>query len=46
MHFNQPKGHTKEVMEKIVPALRKIAYNFVLLKDFRLTSVKKENNLR
>jgi len=46
MHFNHPKGHTKEAMEKIVPALRKIGYNFVLLKDFRLTSVKKEKKLR
>jgi peptidoglycan/xylan/chitin deacetylase (PgdA/CDA1 family) len=41
MHFNHPEWNTKEAMEKIVPQLRKIGYTFVLLKDFKLTSVKK-----
>jgi peptidoglycan/xylan/chitin deacetylase (PgdA/CDA1 family) len=43
MHMNHPEWNTKEAMEKIVPELRKIGYTFVLLKDFKLTSVKKEH---
>ncbi len=40
MHFNHPEGNTKEAMQKIVPKLRKLGYNFVRLDDFELASHK------
>ena len=42
MHMNHPGRNTKKALEKIVPELRKMGYNFVCLKDFALTSVKSQ----
>jgi len=41
MHFNHPEWNTKEAMLKIVPELRSLGYDFVLLKSHSLASLKK-----
>lgn len=38
MHFNHPKWHTFEAMQKLIPALRLQGYRFVKLHDFPLRS--------
>jgi peptidoglycan/xylan/chitin deacetylase (PgdA/CDA1 family) len=38
MHFNHPKWHTFEAMQKIIPQLRKQGYQFVKLRDCELRS--------
>jgi peptidoglycan/xylan/chitin deacetylase (PgdA/CDA1 family) len=40
MHFNHPEWNTMEAMQKIVPLLRTLGYSFVLLKDYKLESVR------
>ncbi len=40
MHLNHPERNTKEAMKKIVPALRKMGYSFVRLKDYKLSDLK------
>jgi peptidoglycan/xylan/chitin deacetylase (PgdA/CDA1 family) len=43
MHFNHPEWNTREAMEKIVPELRSMGYDFVLLKNHSLASLKKKS---
>ena len=42
MHFNHPIWNTFEAMQEIVPALRKLGYNFAKLQDYPLKA--KDNN--
>lgn len=41
MHMNHPEWNTYEAMQKIVPKLREMGYQFVRLEHFQLTSEKK-----
>lgn len=41
MHFNHPEWNTKEAMVKIIPELRSLGYEFVLLRNQSLASFKK-----
>jgi peptidoglycan/xylan/chitin deacetylase (PgdA/CDA1 family) len=46
MHFNHPEWNTKEAMVNIVPELRSLGYDFVLLKNHSLASIKKVHTNR
>lgn len=41
MHFNHPEWNTKEAMVKIIPELRSLGYEFVLLRNQSLATFKK-----
>ena len=38
MHFNHPEWNTYKAMQKIVPKLRQMGYDFVRLNEFKLIS--------